>query len=179
MVSGAADPIDALLRSIVERWEGGFVNHPDDRGGPTKYGITAAVLAEARGVAAVGAAEVQRLELGEALAIYRERYVREPGFDRIADEGVRAYAIDYAINSGCSRAIRHLQAAAGVIQDGVLGPRTLAAIAADPRGVLQRLTRRLLLFLAGIVEARRDQAVFLEGWITRATAWLMAAERAA
>ena len=31
--------IDAMITDVIRR-EGGYVNHPADKGGPTKYGIT-------------------------------------------------------------------------------------------------------------------------------------------
>ena len=42
-----SDDVDDLISDIIRR-EGGYVNHPDDRGGPTNYGITQATLSEWR-----------------------------------------------------------------------------------------------------------------------------------
>ena len=37
-----AHDIDQLIDELIAR-EGGYTNHPADRGGPTRYGITEAV----------------------------------------------------------------------------------------------------------------------------------------
>ncbi len=42
MTNPAGTPIEALLDELID-CEGGYVNHPPDRGGPTRYGITEAV----------------------------------------------------------------------------------------------------------------------------------------
>lgn len=169
-----ADELDALLRHIVERYEGGYVDNPADRGGPTNFGITLATLAAWRRQP-VKAADVAALGLEEALAIYRQRYVIAPGFDRIGDQAVRAYTIDFGINSGTARAALFLQAAAGVRQDGALGPVTLAAIAAAPAAVLRRMTHQRLIYLADLIRRKPQQAQFAVGWIRRATDWMGAA----
>ena len=115
-----------ILDEVLRR-EGGYVDHPHDRGGPTHYGITRATLAGWR-KAAVTAEDVQRLTEAEARAIYQRQYVEAPGFDQIVDPRLRALLVDYGVHSGPRRAIMDLQRAAGVTVDGTIGPQTLAAV---------------------------------------------------
>lgn len=101
--------------------EGGFVDHPDDPGGATRFGVTERVARENgyRG-------SMRDFPLAEARRIYRAKY-----WDAVrADElpaAVRFDVFDAAINSGPAQAIRWLQRAIGVRDDGVVGPATIAA----------------------------------------------------
>jgi lysozyme family protein len=112
--------------AFVLRYEGGYVNHPKDPGGPTMRGITQRTLARYRG-REVSVAEVKALTVEEAGAIYRTNYWDEVKGD-VLPIGVDLAVFDFAVNSGPGRAIRLLQAVLRVKQDGVLGPVTLAAV---------------------------------------------------
>src|SRR5690606_13690489 len=71
----AMNAIDTILDEIIRR-EGGYVNHPADRGGPTNFGITAQTLGSWRKLGRPAtAAEVQALKEPEARAIYRQQYI--------------------------------------------------------------------------------------------------------
>ena len=59
--------VDALIDELIER-EGGYVNHPADKGGPTRFGITEAV-ARAHGYRGA-MAELPRDEARRSIAAY-------------------------------------------------------------------------------------------------------------
>jgi lysozyme family protein len=100
------DP-NELIDALIER-EGGFVNHPDDRGGPTRFGITAAV-ARAHGYSGAMAT----LPRDEAAAIYRRLFWLRPRFDSIARRSARIAAelFDTGVNMGPAVAVTFLQRA--------------------------------------------------------------------
>ena len=165
--------LDAMIDRLLER-EGGFVNHPADRGGATNWGITQGTLAAWRGVA-VSAADVQVMGKDEARAIYRDRYFTKPGFDAIADPELQELLFDYAVNSGPGAAAKGLQTALqgmGLYKgniDGGFGPKSQAALAACnniPELYYRTKCERYELFLRFI---GRDpaQAVFATGWSNR------------
>ncbi len=60
--------IEELIDALIER-EGGYVNHPDDKGGPTCFGITEAVARAQgyRGSDAPAAARGSRSDLQAAV----------------------------------------------------------------------------------------------------------------
>jgi lysozyme family protein len=158
------------VRDIVQdvlRREGEFVEHPADHGGPTKYGITQATLADWRG-RAVTAADVAALSVDEATRILEQRYVRDPKFNQVPDARLQALLVDYGVHSGPARVIRALQRVVGVKVDGVLGPQTLAAI--DRMGA-DAVTRQLLQArgraLASLIAADPTQRAFAAGWLRR------------
>ena len=78
--------IDAMIDGVIDR-EGGFVNHPADKGGSTCFGITEAV-ARAHGYAG----EMRRLPRAEAAAIYRRLYWLRPRMDEVARRSARLAA---------------------------------------------------------------------------------------
>ena len=69
--------IDRLIDGLIER-EGGYVNHPADKGGPTRSRISEAV-ARAHGYAGA----MTQLPREEAAAMYRRLYWLRPRFDEI------------------------------------------------------------------------------------------------
>ena len=111
------------------REEGGWVNDPHDPGGETNLGITRAVYeawTHQRG------ADMHHLTPDDVAPIYRVNYWRASGCD-LLPVGVDRIVFDTAVNMGVSRAVKYLQRAAGVADDGHIGPMTQAAIvAADP-----------------------------------------------
>lgn len=165
---------DDIIDDVLRR-EGGFVDHPNDRGGATNFGITRTTLAEWRGKP-VTVDDVRALTQVEARAIYQNLYVTRPGFTHIRDAALRGVVVDAGVHHGPVRAARWLQHAVGATEDGVIGPRTLAAVnAADADDVIDRVVALRLRFIAGIVARDPSQAVFLVGWVARATEPLLEA----
>ena len=127
--------IERLLDELIDR-EGGYVNHPDDRGGPTRYGITEAV-ARAHGYGG----PIRALPVEEARAIYRRIYWLRPGFEKIATRApaIAAELFDTGVNMGPAVAVTFLQRALTALNrggtdypdltpDGRVGPATARAL---------------------------------------------------
>lgn len=163
---------DEVIEALVRR-EGGYVDHPADRGGPTKYGITRGTLSVVRG-RPVSAAETAALGVDEARAIYRDLYVIRPGFDRIEDGRLREQVVDAGALHGTGWAARRLQEVAGVAVDGVIGPVTLATVngALSPGALARAYLRRRVHRIGRIVQADATQLPFVVGWLDRATSFL-------
>lgn len=109
---------DAIIEMVLEH-EGGYVNHPSDPGGETIYGISKRAYPDL---------DIKNLTIAQAKEIYRNDY-----WDRIkGDElpaGVACVVVDYAVNSGVSRASKALQGACGIANgDGIIGPHSLNAV---------------------------------------------------
>jgi lysozyme family protein len=155
-----------IIGAIIAR-EGGFVDHPEDRGGPTKYGVTLASLQRWR-QHPCQKSDIQTLTEPEARQILTELFLIQPGFQLIADQSLRAFVTDWGVNSGPTNAIKALQDAVSVTQDGVLGPQTIKAInAMDPRLLFLRVFASRLKFIGHLLSRQPSQAVFAEGWLTR------------
>ena len=146
--------------------EGGYSNHPADRGGATKYGIT-----ERKARAAGYRGDMRQLPIEFAKGIYRQDYWR---FDGIESQRVATKMLDMAANFGLSIAITLLQIAlnagdAKLKTDGVLGPITLGATnARDESWLLAQLCIECQNKYSEILTNDASQKIFKHGWATRA-----------
>lgn len=160
--------VESIIDDIIRR-EGGYVNHPADRGGPTKYGITAQTLGNWRHLArAATNNEVAELTESEARAIYRQQYIIEPGFDKITNPELMALLVDSGVHSGPKQAVKWLQIALGVSSDGVIGPNTRAVMAAADQDLLYiKVLGARLRHLGRLITSDPKQSVFAAGWMNR------------
>ncbi len=125
---------DTALSAVLAH-EGGFVDNPHDNGGVTNRGITQAVYDDWRHSHSLHSDPVKSISDAEVLAIYKTRYWDPIKGDDLPS-GVDYAAFDFGVNSGTGRAVRYLQKAVGALQDGVIGPNTLAVVSAAPATVV-------------------------------------------
>jgi lysozyme family protein len=106
--------VDGLIDDVIGR-EGGYSNHPADRGGATRWGVTESV-ARAHGYRG----DMRAFPRNDAVGIYRRIYWQRPGFDRIADVAPRIAAelFDTGVNMGPAVAVSFLQRALNALNRG-------------------------------------------------------------
>lgn len=92
--------------------EGGYVNDPQDPGGETKWGISKRSYPHLN---------IKTLTREQARDIYKKDFWDRLQADKFAD-GVAFQLFDFAVNSGIETAVRYLQRAVGVADDGHWGP---------------------------------------------------------
>lgn len=145
--------------------EGGYVDHPNDPGGPTKYGITHKTLAAHRGVTLVTKQQVKDMTKAEAEEIYRKSYWNQSGGD-LLPAGVDHVVFDMGVNAGPGTAVKILQRVLGFTGkdvDGVVGVKTADQADKWPTG------------LAGLIEeysaARLDYYRKLKTWSKFGRGW--------
>lgn len=172
--------IEDLIEDVIER-EGGYVNHPADRGGATNWGVTEAV-ARRQGYAG----EMRALPRSDAAAIYKRLYWHSPRFDAVAERTPKLAAemFDTGINMGTGTATGFLQRALNALNregrdypdlkvDRAIGPATLSALDAvlnkrgkAAEGVLLKAVEALQgAHYLNIAEARPSQEAFVYGWL--------------
>lgn len=152
---------DLCLEHLL-KWEGGYVDHPDDPGGATNYGITHKTLADWRG-RPVTKEDVRDLRMNEVAAIYRVRYWDAVRGDDLP-AGVDAIVFDAAVNHGVTRASRFLQQVVGASPDGKIGPLTLEAVRDKSAG---EVIEELYTVRAGFYRSLSHFKTFGRGWINR------------
>lgn len=151
----------------VLQHEGGFVDHPRDPGGATNLGVT---LATARqhgldvdGDGDVDKIDIRKLKPRDVRPVYRKAYWLATRCDALP-AGPDLMVFDLAVNSGVGRASKFLQEAVGVVVDGEIGPKTLAAVRALPATtLLRRLRDRRERFYRGL----STFDTFGKGWLRR------------
>lgn len=148
---------DEAFERLIKH-EGGYVNHPDDLGGETNWGIT---LRTARAEGYTGT--MRALTREQAKAIYRAAYWDRARAEQY-DPAIGFQVFDAAVNHGIGNAVRFLQRAAGVADDGAVGAITLAAIHAMPvTDVLTRFHAERLDFYTKL----STWPAFGKGWVRR------------
>ncbi len=141
--------VDNLLERLIDR-EGGYVNHPSDPGGETKFGISKR---------SYPTLDIKNLTRAEAKGIYFEDFIQKHRLLELADPVTLEYVLDWLVHSGPS-VIGRVQRRLGIEADGIVGAQTLEALNGmdDPKDIL----RWRLAFLVSL--ARHP---FLNGWIAR------------
>lgn len=171
---------DDIFNEILGK-EGGYVNNPDDKGGPTNWGITQAV-ARAHGYAG----DMRNLTRDQALAILTADYWTGPRFDQVSaiSPNVAAELCDTAVNMGPAVAAKFFQRSLNVFNnqgaiypditaDGQIGPRTIAAFRSfvSTRGIdglnvmLKALNSLQGARYIELAEQRAANETFVFGWL--------------
>lgn len=144
------------------------MNHPADRGGPTKYGVTWQTLADHRGTP-VTPNDIAQLSIEEAKAIYRDKYWKAPGFGQLSlSEPLMELLFDMAVHHGPRRAVLLLQRSISVAEDGHIGPITIEFTnRLDGEHLAALLLGERLVFIGDLITRDPSQAVFASGWCRR------------
>ena len=151
---------ETVVHMVLEH-EGGYVNHPSDPGGETKYGISKRAYPEVN---------IADLTEEDAEEIYFNDY-----WNRIKGEelpaGVACVVMDYAVNSGISRASKALQSVCGIANgDGIIGPASLNSVWVTVKNtseedVINAVTTQRQEFIRGL----SIYETFGKGWERRIT----------
>lgn len=172
---------------FTRKWEGGWSDHPDDKGGATNYGITIGRLKELAqsapawltsiGVEALVTKDtVRSLTREQAELIYRREYwdaVSLGSFPR----RVAAFLFDAHVNHGWKNAVRIAQRGYNAIigpygtplsTDGVMGIKTKVALGNESDKLISACIDARENFYRSIVANNPKQKAFLKGWLNRA-----------
>lgn len=164
----------APLTQFILSFEGGYVNDPKDRGGATNRGVTIATWkAQGYDKDCDGDIDVSDLKLiteKDATNIMRKNFWDRWHGDEIADQSIANILVDWLWGSGKS-AITIPQMMLGVKADGIVGPKTIAALnAKNGRTFFEALRKRRLQFIDRIVKNNTSQVRFKKGWYRRVNA---------
>jgi lysozyme family protein len=156
---------DASFARIIKS-EGGYVNDPADRGGETNLGVT---------IGAWGAYLNRAIQPGEMAKLTQETvkpFYKSMYWDKVKGDdlpvGVDYCIFDFAVNAGVGRAAKFLQRAVGALDDGAIGPGTLALVAkTTPGKLLENFAKQKEAFYNSLAEKNPTQKKFLKGWMAR------------
>lgn len=158
---------DKIIDDLLRREGSEYTDRPNDRGGPTKYGITQRSWEDyCRRAMLVPAGSVRNLTETQARGFYDAQFIKPLAW--IKNGELLVLVVDCAVNHGPSRAIQWVQQAAGVDADGFVGPVTQSAVNSRPFDVHAGVLKRRFEFYAELVTDDPKQLEFLRGWISRA-----------
>ncbi|MAF89232.1 MAG: hypothetical protein CL963_01835 [Euryarchaeota archaeon] len=148
-----------LIGGILKR-EGGYVDHPSDPGGETKYGIAKRSHPKE---------DIKNLTKERATEIYEKEYWTPSKASSLPGSLQETY-FDMVVNMGQRRAVKILQKACNskgckLVVDGLIGRNTLRE---SKRIDDSRLKVFRILFYTDLITRKPKLADFIVGWIRRA-----------
>lgn len=156
-------------RLVIEhfrRWEGGFVNDPDDKGGATNMGITLKVYQKYFGKDKT-AEDLKKITDDEWLTIFKDGYWDPWKADQINNQSIALLCTTMGWMSGTKTAIKKVQECLGTKADGIVGPKTLALLNKLPSSaVFRKLWVMRYTWLNQIAKSGNNKK-FLRGWLNR------------
>lgn len=153
------------LAPKIAKWEGGYVNHPLDKGGCTNMGVT--IAAYRQFVNRDGTCEDLRKMTHTDFEKVLRKYWDMWKADQIKDQQVAEILVDWVWGSG-RYGITIPQQLIGVTDDGIVGPVTLAKINSyNPAVLHDMIWNRRKTYLERLVANNPSQKVFLKGWMNR------------
>ncbi len=151
--------------------EGGFVLHtvPGDAGGMTYAGIARNRWGNWPGWQIIDRGDMDNPALTAMVReFYQQHFWKPICAEQFDSQAVADTVFGFAVNAGRRTAVRIAQAVVGTIQDGAIGPKTIAAINnADPDLFVARYALGRIARYAAICNRNRSQSKFLLGWINR------------
>lgn len=158
------------LAPIISKWEGGYVNHINDKGGATNMGVTLETWKklgyDKNNDGVINAEDIKMLTVKDFEAVLRV-YWDIWKADHIVNQSVANILVDWVWGSG-SWGVKIPQRILGVAQDGKVGTNTLGALnKSNQKELFDKIFAERKKFLENIVAKNPSQKVFLKGWMSR------------
>lgn len=158
------------LSPIIAKFEGGFVNDKTDKGGATNMGVTIGTWRQLGhdkdGDGDIDVIDIRLLNSND-FALVLKRYWDKWSADGIKNQSVANLLVDWYWCSG-TPGIKKPQVILGLIADGQVGPKTLAAVnAANQKDLFDKVYKSREKFLNDIVKNNPAQKKFIKGWLNR------------
>lgn len=157
-----------MYESVAKR---GYHCISGDNGGDTMCGVTLLTFKEWRqynGQPTPTTDDLKALRYDEWLAILRHYFWNRCKADRIDNNSIAVMMVDWCWLNDATTAIRQMQSAFGLVTDGIIGAKSLAALNATPASeVFSRLETARERSYEKIVASRPSQKKFLNGWLNR------------
>lgn len=154
-----------ILKPFILSWEGGFADIPGDRGGATNMGVTIATFRSVYGKS-MTVSQLRWMTDAQWSYIFRKLFWSRWRADQIESQPIANLLADWLWTSGIY-AIKLPQKVLGVTIDGIVGPKTIAAVNSytDQQLLFSMLWNEREAFFRRI--GKGTQAKFLKGWLNR------------
>jgi lysozyme family protein len=178
-MSSFDNALTVILKHEVDPVAGPYCNVPEDKGGPTCYGVTIAEYRRFKPGATVE--DLKNIPMADVYTIFKANYWQPLGLDGVIDQTVATKLADIAINGGPGAASALAQRACiacgqPLNVDGWIGPKTRDAInSIPPKDFMVALKEQQRDFYLDIVQHDKTQLTFLYNWMRRAE-WPLAGQ---
>jgi lysozyme family protein len=177
----------ASMTAEILKSEGGLVDDPNDSGGITNYGISFRFASDhpeyfdINHDGAVTADDIRNITVQQAANAYIKYFYMPAHFNLVPNvANIVMQLYDMAVNMGVrlrdgeTNAVKIMQRAIGAVDDGVLGPSTLAALnvalnAQGANAVNDAIVGKRIAFYKSLAANNPQDKKFLVGWVNRAT----------
>ena len=154
------------LIPIIKRWEGGYSDNPNDRGGATNSGVTLAVYQSVYGKNKTKN-DLKRMTNEQWNYIFTKLYWNKWKADDIKNQSIANILVDWVWMSGLGT-IKKIQSLFGLTADGIVGNKTILYINShDQEEVFNKIWNRRKSFYESLVKNNPSQKVFIKGWMNR------------
>lgn len=154
------------LIPIIKKWEGGYSDNPNDRGGATNSGVTLAVYQSVYGKNKTKN-DLKRMTNDQWDYIFTKLYWNKWKADEIKNQSIANILVDWVWMSGYGT-IKKIQSLFGLTADGIVGNKTISYINShDQEDVFNKIWNRRKQFYESLVKNNPSQKVFLKGWMNR------------
>lgn len=148
----------------------GWADDPDDLGGQTMVGVTMATYEEycrRKGYPKPTTGKLMDLSYNDWKSILKMLYWDRWNADEIKSQSIAEIVCDFVWASGV-HGIKVPQDLVGVIPDGIVGPKTLAAVnSRNPRELFDQIKIARFDFIEDICRERPANNKFKRGWMNR------------
>ena len=154
------------LIPIIKKWEGGYSDNPNDRGGATNSGVTLAVYQSVYGKSKTKN-DLKKMTNDQWDYIFTKLYWNKWKADEIKNQSIANILVDWVWMSGIGT-IKKIQSLFGLTADGIVGNKTISYINShDQEEVFNKIWNRRKSFYESLVKNNPSQKVFLNGWMNR------------
>ena len=161
-----------ILFKVIRKWEGGWSDHKNDKGGKTNMGITLSTWKscgyDKDGDGDIDVDDLHLLTREDVVnRVLKPHYWDRWKADLIQDQSVANILVDWVWASG-AHGIKIPQRLLGVTMDGIVGPKTIAAVnAKNPRELFDMIKIARFDFIEDICRKRPANNKFKRGWMNR------------
>ena len=154
------------LVPFIKKWEGGFANHPQDKGGATNKGVTLSTYKMVYGKDKT-VDDLKNMTESQWNYIFKKLYWDKWKADSIKNQSIANILVDWVWMSGLGT-IKKIQSLFGLTADGIVGNKTISYINShDQEEVFNKIWNRRKSFYESLVKNNPSQKVFLKGWMNR------------